>query len=469
MPPRSHLSIGEVLSLLREEFSDITISKIRFLESQGLVDPERTPSGYRKFYEHDVERLRWILRQQRENFLPLKVIKGRLSEHEPEAVEQLAWAGGVGAATAARLGHADEPSVVATEPPDGPAPTSRADRAAEQLRAAAPPAPEAPAPRPAPPARQPRPAPEAGAAESSRPAPAAQATTRLETTPPPVPPAAAPQRPVTAVAADAHATASEPAAAVPAGAPPLAAVTPAAPSEAAAATPPTQPDPGPAVAEVPAQVAAAVDAAPPAASPVPEAVVVPAAPAPEPAVAPQAPEAVTAAPAPVQPPAEPAAVTPVATPPPPADPAPAPAAGTTHGAASPTPAGDADADVDSYTAAELAAAAGVRTEDVEALRSFGLLAPHAGVGGTTYYDAEALAVVRLAAAFAGHGVEARHLRAWKTGAEREVSLFEQVIMPLLRQRNPTSRRQAVTTLDELADLGAQLRTILVRQALRNVR
>lgn len=153
----------------------------------------------------------------------------------------------------------------------------------------------------------------------------------------------------------------------------------------------------------------------------------------------------------------------------PPEPPPVPAASKARPDANPAPAGDADADVDSYTAAELAAAAGVRVEDVEALRSFGLLAPHAGVGGTTYYDAEALTVVRLAAAFAGHGVEARHLRAWKTGAEREVSLFEQVIMPLLRQRNPTSRRQAVTTLDELAELGAQLRTILVRQALRNVR
>ncbi|MCU1498679.1 MAG: MerR family regulatory protein, partial [Acidimicrobiales bacterium] len=74
----SHLSIGEVLSLLQDEFPDVTISKIRFLESQGLIDPERTPSGYRKFYEYDIERLRWILVQQRENFLPLKVIKDRL-------------------------------------------------------------------------------------------------------------------------------------------------------------------------------------------------------------------------------------------------------------------------------------------------------------------------------------------------------------------------------------------------------
>jgi hypothetical protein len=67
MAERSHLSIGEVLSLLREEFPDVTISKIRFLESQGLVDPERTPSGYRKFYEHDVERL--DTRQQREHWI----------------------------------------------------------------------------------------------------------------------------------------------------------------------------------------------------------------------------------------------------------------------------------------------------------------------------------------------------------------------------------------------------------------
>ena len=87
---RGFLSIGEVLSLLKDEFPDVTISKIRFLESQGLIDPERTPSGYRKFYDPDIDRLRWILRQQRENFLPLKVIKGRLSEEgvpDPAVIE----------------------------------------------------------------------------------------------------------------------------------------------------------------------------------------------------------------------------------------------------------------------------------------------------------------------------------------------------------------------------------------------
>ena len=84
MAKRSHSSIGDVLNQLRDEFPDITISKIRFLESQGLVDPERTPSGYRKFYPADVERLRFILREQREHFLPLKVIKERLDEVDRE-------------------------------------------------------------------------------------------------------------------------------------------------------------------------------------------------------------------------------------------------------------------------------------------------------------------------------------------------------------------------------------------------
>ena len=80
MPTSAQVSIGDVLDQLRDEFPDITISKIRFLESQGLIDPERTPSGYRKFSPADVERLRFILRQQREHFLPLKVIKERLDQ-----------------------------------------------------------------------------------------------------------------------------------------------------------------------------------------------------------------------------------------------------------------------------------------------------------------------------------------------------------------------------------------------------
>ncbi|MCO5319343.1 MAG: MerR family transcriptional regulator [Microthrixaceae bacterium] len=76
--PSEPLSIGEVLSVLAEEFPDITISKIRFLESQGLVQPERNASGYRQFGDADIERLRWILRQQRDHYLPLKVIRRAL-------------------------------------------------------------------------------------------------------------------------------------------------------------------------------------------------------------------------------------------------------------------------------------------------------------------------------------------------------------------------------------------------------
>jgi DNA-binding transcriptional MerR regulator len=119
MSPEGHHSIGEVLALLQEEFPDVTISKIRFLEKEGLIDPERTPSGYRKFYDDDVACLRWILRQQRENYLPLKVIRERITSG--------AWQ--------------EEPN----EPQPAPQPSSpptlvAVDPVAEQARAAAVPA-----------------------------------------------------------------------------------------------------------------------------------------------------------------------------------------------------------------------------------------------------------------------------------------------------------------------------------------
>jgi DNA-binding transcriptional MerR regulator len=80
MTDRGYKSIGEVLGLLLEEFPNVTISKIRFLESQGLIEPERTPSGYRKFTDAEIERLRYILREQETNYLPLRVIRDRLDE-----------------------------------------------------------------------------------------------------------------------------------------------------------------------------------------------------------------------------------------------------------------------------------------------------------------------------------------------------------------------------------------------------
>lgn len=71
-------SIGEVLNRLKDEFDDITISKIRFLEAEGLINPDRTESGYRKFADADIDRLRYVLRAQRDRYLPLKVIKDEL-------------------------------------------------------------------------------------------------------------------------------------------------------------------------------------------------------------------------------------------------------------------------------------------------------------------------------------------------------------------------------------------------------
>jgi DNA-binding transcriptional MerR regulator len=76
------VSIGEVINLLKDEFPDVSVSKVRFLESQGLVDPHRSPSGYRQFFEDDLKRLRFILQQQRDHFLPLKVIKSKLTMWE---------------------------------------------------------------------------------------------------------------------------------------------------------------------------------------------------------------------------------------------------------------------------------------------------------------------------------------------------------------------------------------------------
>ncbi len=83
-PPASAptLSIGEVLGALKPEFSDITVSKLRFLEGAGLVAPDRTSGGYRKFSQDDVARLRFVLRAQRDQYLPLRVIRQRLVDLE---------------------------------------------------------------------------------------------------------------------------------------------------------------------------------------------------------------------------------------------------------------------------------------------------------------------------------------------------------------------------------------------------
>ena len=79
---KDKMSIGDLLKSMQDEFPDLTISKIRFLESEGLIEPERTPSGYRKFGQADAQRLRFILKLQREKYMPLKVIREKIGELE---------------------------------------------------------------------------------------------------------------------------------------------------------------------------------------------------------------------------------------------------------------------------------------------------------------------------------------------------------------------------------------------------
>ncbi len=228
MADRSHLSIGEVLALLQDQFPDMTISKIRFLETQGLISPERTPSGYRKFFENDIERLRWILHQQRENFLPLKVIKERLAAGEL----------------------------------DDMTPGTESNDSGGQLDSL-----------------------------------------------------------------DKGQTA----------------------------------------------VSMSID--------------------------------------------------------------------------------------------ELATATGLNVRTIGELERYGLIACRS-LGDSVYYDEDALIAARHSAAFIAFGVEPRHLRMYKLAAEREVAVFEQLVLPILKQRNAETRQQALSTLNRLVDLGGRMRGAMVRQALR---
>ncbi len=263
----SHLSIGEVLGLLLEEFPDVTISKIRFLESQGLIEPERTASGYRKFYDHDVELLRCILREQKDNFLPLKVIKDRLDTGEIDPDERGAAPAGDRQHAGRRVGRG----------------RSSTDRSARRdiLRR----------------------------------------TTRCR------PPPNDPTRPVQIVD-DTNGL------------------------------------------DLPAGVV--------------------------------------------------------------------------------------------LDATEICSMSGLTPEQLGQVESYGVVVPSAN----RTYDEDALEIARIAKRFLDLGVDARHLRGWRVAADREAGLFEQVIQPLLRQRNPQSNDHAVAQLTELAMFGGQLRAAMMRTLLR---
>lgn len=265
--PGSHLSIGEVLALLLEDFPDVTISKIRFLESQGLIQPERTASGYRKFYDDDVELLRCVLREQKDNFLPLKVIKDRLDtgEIDPTGEQQR---------PRNLHGDTDETTEI---PIDGSLGASRHPASSG--------APGRPAP--------PRPSPTD--------APAADETGSIALAP--------------GVVLD---------------------------------------------------------------------------------------------------------------------------------------------------AAEVCSMSGLTPQQLGQVESYGVVVPAANGS----YDEDALEIARIAKRFLDLGVDARHLRGWRVAADREAGLFEQVIQPLIRQRNPQSSDHAVAQLNELAMFGGQLRAAMMRTLLR---
>ncbi|CAN5560259.1 MerR family transcriptional regulator [soil metagenome] len=274
-PRQSHLSIGEVLSLLLEEFPDVTISKIRFLESQGLIAPERTASGYRKFFPADVELLRLILRQQREHFLPLRVIKDRIDSGEIDSTPPAGFGrSDLAPGDSAERLHSDEQptsAMVAKHPASG----------------------------------------RSGGVGGGVPTSRSSATDQLAPTPPSMP------RLLPGVLVNRD---------------------------------------------------------------------------------------------------------------------------------------------------ELCAMASVTREQLATLEEYGVVAKRPG--GTDLYGDDAVEIAAAAAGFLQVGIDARHLRAWRTSVDREVGLFEQLVVPLLRQRHPEARSQAVEELDRLNGLGARLRGALMREAVR---
>jgi hypothetical protein len=137
--------------------------------------------------------------------------------------------------------------------------------------------------------------------------------------------------------------------------------------------------------------------------------------------------------------------------------------------ADPTPTGmllREDAPLEVLSRAELCYSAAVTSAQLDQLESYGLVTPR-GSGANATYTSGDLAIVQAAAGFLSRGIDARHLRGWRQSAEREAGLFEQRILPLLRQRNPQARHDAVQLVTELADLGAELRQALLVVMLRH--
>src|SRR5918996_326218 len=120
----------------------------------------------------------------------------------------------------------------------------------------------------------------------------------------------------------------------------------------------------------------------------------------------------------------------------------------------------------SLTAEELAQHSGLTGRDLRDLERYGLIESFT-VGDAAFYDGDALVIAQTAAGFLQHGIEARHMRTYKVAIDRESGLFEQIVLPLLKQRNPEARQRARETVTELIRLGQQMRGVLLHQALRD--
>jgi hypothetical protein len=354
------MSIGEVLGILKPEFPDITVSKIRFLEGAGLVQPDRSASGYRKFSEDDVARLRFVLRAQRDQYLPLRVIRQRLTD-----LEQVGGLEGTGAGDQGGSGA----GAGATGAGSGAGPGAAAGAGSSAVGS-----PGAGGPG-------------AGTAGAG------------------------------AAGADAAGTGALGALASGAG------TTEAAGAGVTGTLRPTGPEaPGPSGAGAPGSPGAGTPRAG-----------VPGAPG---AGGAGAAGSVTAAGQ--------------------------PARGVGGGFAA-APPSDAQ-----FTRDELCRAAGASVDHLLELESFGLVSARGSGDRGAWYGGDDLVLLRLARELADYGLEARHLRMYKLFAEREAALFEQVVAPLVRQRNPEARARARDTIEALAQLGGRMRDLALRSAVHGL-
>jgi len=371
-PARRYLAIGELLDTLRPEFPDLTLSKIRFLEQQGLLEPERTPSGYRKFFSGQVERLWWILDQQREGYVPLKEIRQRLAAAEAAGVlSPLSVSASIVPDPRASV-HRLEPRESSPTAPTGlnratsdPAPQGDREEIDELEHDEA---------------HDPslRHAPKEALGESRHPSSVARRV----------------QKAFAVMGAAEHPTNHQ-------GKPTSGRGEAAPEPHRESATRSFQSE-----AVQPSKTVQPSKAVQPSKT--------------------------------VRPPNVP------------------------YGSSNPLISQYTGA---SFTFDELVRASGLEPEELRQLESYGLVAGHL-VLGTSYYDEDALLAANAARGFKAFGIEPRHMRIYRTMADRESGFLEQIVSPLVHRRQDAARTVAAEQLEELIALGTQLRLVALRRLLR---